>query len=59
SHTLLVFLFHGVGGEHSINVSREAHSQLIHYLKQHKNEIWVAPMVEVAKYIKKNQSHKK
>ena len=26
AHTLLVFLFHGVGGEHSLNVSREAHS---------------------------------
>ena len=56
SHTLLVFLFHGVGGEHNINVSLEAHSQLIHYLKQHKNEIWIAPMVDVAKYVKEKQS---
>lgn len=59
SHTLIVFLFHGVGGEHSINVSAEAHSQLIHFLKAHKKEIWVAPMVEVAQYIKKEQQQKK
>ena len=55
SNTLLVFLFHGVGGEHNINVSLEAHRQLIQYLKQHEHEIWIAPMVDVAKYIRKNQ----
>jgi sialate O-acetylesterase len=59
SHTLLVFLFHGVGGGHSINVSLEAHRQLIQYLKQNKTSIWVAPMVEVAKYIRTNISEKK
>jgi len=55
SNSLLVFMFHGVGGEHNINVSTEAHSQLVHYLKQHKNEIWVAPMVDVAKFVKAKQ----
>ena len=55
SHSLLVFMFHGVGGEHNINVSTEAHSQLVHYLKQHENEIWVAPMVDVAKFVKAKQ----
>jgi peptidoglycan/xylan/chitin deacetylase (PgdA/CDA1 family) len=52
---LLVFLFHGVGGEHSLNVSLEAHTQLLKYLKQHQKELWVAPMVEVAEYIKAYQ----
>lgn len=52
SNTLLVFLFHGVGGEHNIDVSLSAHSQLIHYLKQHESNIWVAPMAEVATYVK-------
>jgi peptidoglycan-N-acetylglucosamine deacetylase len=52
SHALLVFLFHGVGGEHDINVSKEAHSQLIHYLRQNQKDIWVAPMVDVAKYVR-------
>lgn len=55
SHTLLVFLFHGVGGEHNINVSLEAHRQLIQFLKQHENEIWIAPLVDVAKYIREKQ----
>jgi len=55
SHTLLVFMFHGVGGEHNINVSLEAHRGLIHYLKQHEKDVWVAPMVDVAGYIKKSR----
>jgi Predicted xylanase/chitin deacetylase len=59
SHTLLVFIFHGVGGGHSINVSLEAHRQLLAFLKQHKNEIWNAPMVDVAKFISSQQKLKK
>jgi peptidoglycan-N-acetylglucosamine deacetylase len=55
-NALLVFLFHGVGGEHSLNVSMRAHSQLLHYLKQNQNNIWVAPMIEVAEFIKKYQT---
>jgi peptidoglycan-N-acetylglucosamine deacetylase len=54
-NTLLVFLFHGVGGEHSLNVSLEAHRQLLRYLKQNEKEIWVAPMITVAEYIGKRQ----
>ena len=56
THRLLVFLFHGVGGGHNINVNSSAHSQLLHYLKKHEGEIWIAPMVQVADYIKKNQT---
>jgi len=51
-HGLLVLLFHGVGGGHGLNVSMEAHNQLLHFLKEHQEAIWVAPMVEVAEYIK-------
>jgi len=56
SHTLLVFLFHGVGGGHSLNVGLSEHSKLIHYLKEHEKEIWIAPMVDVAQNIKTVQS---
>jgi peptidoglycan/xylan/chitin deacetylase (PgdA/CDA1 family) len=59
SHTLLVFLFHGVGGGHSLNVGLKEHSQLLHYLKAYEKEIWVAPMVEVAERIKLSQAAKK
>jgi peptidoglycan/xylan/chitin deacetylase (PgdA/CDA1 family) len=44
---LIVFLFHGVGGEHGINVSRKEHSKLLGFLKENKKDIWVAPLVEV------------
>jgi sialate O-acetylesterase len=56
SHTLLVFLFHGVGGGHSLNVALPAHRQLLRYLKAHEKDIWVAPLVEVAQQIKAEQT---
>lgn len=59
SHTLLVFLFHGVGGGHSINVSLDAHSKLIHYLKNNEKNIWIAPMVDVAEKISQYQAANK
>ncbi|RZK23611.1 MAG: chitooligosaccharide deacetylase [Hymenobacter sp.] len=56
SHTLLVFLFHGVGGGHSLNVDLAAHRQLLRYLKAHESEIYIAPMVEVAEKIRAAQA---
>jgi len=53
SHTLLVFLFHGVGGGHNINVSLAEHSKLLHYLKANEKDIWIAPMVDIADKIEK------
>jgi len=54
-----VFLFHGVGGQHSLNVSLQAHRQLLHYLQQKQKNVWVAPMIDVAEYIKSyRQGHK-
>lgn len=55
-NTYLVFLFHGVGGEHSINVSAEAHSQLVHYLKANEKDIWVASFSEVTGYMQHQRS---
>jgi peptidoglycan/xylan/chitin deacetylase (PgdA/CDA1 family) len=55
THTLLVFLFHGVGGGHSLNVGLKEHSLLLHFLKNHEREIWVAPMVEVADNVRAYQ----
>ncbi len=56
THTLLVFLFHGVGGGHNINVGLREHSELLHFIKDHEKDIWVAPMVEVAEYIAVHQT---
>ena len=52
---LLVIIFHGVGGGHSLNVSLPAHSRLLHYLKQHEKDIWTAPLVEVARFVKERK----
>lgn len=54
-NSLLVFLFHGVGGEHDINVTLDAHSKLLHFLKQNEKDIWVAPFIDAVEYIKTNQ----
>ena len=51
TNSLLVILFHGVGGEHSINVSSEAHRELLTYLKQNEKDIYIAPMLTVAEHI--------
>ena len=57
TNSLLVFPFHGVGGEHANNVSLSAHRQLLQFLKQNEKDIWIAPMIEVAEYIKDWQLH--
>ncbi|MFC6999832.1 polysaccharide deacetylase family protein [Rufibacter roseus] len=49
---MIVFLFHGVGGEHSLNVSRKAHAELLGFLKKHEKEIWNPTFIEAAKYLK-------
>ena len=46
---LVTFLFHGVGGGHSMNIELEEHRKLLEFLKAHEDEIWVAPVVEIAK----------
>ncbi len=56
THSLLVILFHGVGGGNSLNVSVNAHRQFLSYLKEQEKDIWIAPMIEVAAYIKNYQS---
>jgi sialate O-acetylesterase len=49
---LLVFLFHGVGGEHGLNVGLKEHRALLQFLKAHEKDIWVAPFIEVTEYMK-------
>jgi peptidoglycan-N-acetylglucosamine deacetylase len=52
---LLVFLFHGVGGEHSINVDLNAHRQLLRFLKEQEGAVWVAPLIDVVGYLRKTR----
>ena len=58
TNSLLVILFHGVGGGNSLNVSLPAHREFLQYLKKNEKDIWVAPMLDVAEYIKKSQANK-
>lgn len=58
TNSLLVILFHGVGGGNSLDVSLPEHRKFLEYLQENKKDIWVAPMIEVAEYVKKNQSKK-
>jgi sialate O-acetylesterase len=53
---LLVFLFHGVGGDHSLNVSLQAHRELLKFLKQNLKDIWVGTFMDVTQYIRKQQA---
>jgi Predicted xylanase/chitin deacetylase len=52
SNTLLVILFHGVGGGNSLNVAVPDHSKFLHYLKQNEKDIWVTTMLDAAEYIR-------
>jgi sialate O-acetylesterase len=57
TNSLLVILFHGVGGGNSLNVSLPAHREFLQYLKRNEKDIWVAPMIEVADFVNKYQKH--
>jgi peptidoglycan-N-acetylglucosamine deacetylase len=59
TNSLLVILFHGVGGGNGLNVALNEHRQLLQYIRQHENEIWVAPLSETASYIKNWQAAQK
>ena len=52
TNSLLVILFHGVGGGNGLNVELPAHREFLQYLKKNEKSIWIAPMIEVAEYIK-------
>lgn len=52
TNTLLVFVFHGVGGEHSLDVSLAAHRELVHFLKANEKNIYVDTLLGVSEYIK-------
>jgi peptidoglycan/xylan/chitin deacetylase (PgdA/CDA1 family) len=56
TNSLLVILFHGVGGGNSLNVSLAAHREFLEFLKKNEKDIWTTPMIEAAEYIKQYHS---
>jgi peptidoglycan/xylan/chitin deacetylase (PgdA/CDA1 family) len=59
TNSLLVILFHGVGGGNSLNVSLPAHREFLKFLKQNEKDIMIAPMLMVAEHIKSWQMRDK
>jgi sialate O-acetylesterase len=55
TNSLLVILFHGVGGGNSLDVSVSEHSKFLHLLKQQEKNLWITTMLNVSEYIKKYQ----
>jgi peptidoglycan/xylan/chitin deacetylase (PgdA/CDA1 family) len=47
---LMVVLFHGVGGGHSINTDRKKHSDFLKYLKKNEKDFWVTTMLDASKH---------
>ncbi len=56
TNSLLVILFHGVGGGNGLNVALPEHRAFLQYIKKNENNIWVAPMLTVANHVKKWQA---
>ena len=50
--TMAVIMFHSVGGGY-LNVSSEAHEQLLKYLEQHSDILWVDTFQNVIKHVSK------
>ncbi|WP_341228251.1 polysaccharide deacetylase family protein [uncultured Arcticibacterium sp.] len=51
NNALITILFHGVGGGHGLNVSLEAHEQLLEYLEKNQEDIWTTTFIDAAKYV--------
>jgi len=49
--------FHGVGAEH-MRVSKKAHEEMLKYLVEHKDEIWVATIKEISEFLRSKQIKK-
>lgn len=52
TNSLLVILFHGVGGGNGLDVSLADHRAFLLYLKSKEKELMIAPMLKVAKHVK-------
>ncbi|MCW5980510.1 MAG: polysaccharide deacetylase family protein [Bryobacteraceae bacterium] len=48
---LAVFMFHGVGGGHSIDISREAHRELLGWLDKHREVVWTDTFRRVMEHV--------
>lgn len=49
------FTFHGIGGDY-LDVSREAHDELLAYLAAHRDAYWTAPFIEQMRWVRAQQA---
>jgi hypothetical protein len=59
TNSLLVILFHGVGGGNGLDVTPAAHREFLNFLKQNEKDIMIEPMVTVAEHIAEWQTRDK
>jgi peptidoglycan/xylan/chitin deacetylase (PgdA/CDA1 family) len=52
--TMVNFTFHGIGGDH-LQVSTEAHDELLQYLSDHRDIYWVDTFINIMRYVKEQQ----
>ena len=52
---LAVFMFHGVGGGHSIDISREAHQKLVGWLAANRQTVWTDTFRSVMTHVTAEQ----
>lgn len=51
----VIITFHGIGkGENYLSIDEEEHRKLVSFLSENRNEVWVAPIIEVCRYLKSN-----
>ena len=53
--TMVDFTFHGIGGDH-LQVSKEAHEELLAYLAAHRDRYWTAPFIDIMRWVRKAQA---
>ena len=52
----IIYMIHGVGeGTHGLFIDEDEHRQLVEYLGGRQDDIWVAPLKEVAQYLKERE----
>jgi hypothetical protein len=48
--TMINFTFHGIGGDYLVT-STQAHEALLAYLAAHRDRVWTAPFLDIAKHV--------
>ncbi len=48
---MLVLVFHGVGGDHAINIDKDKHDAFVRYLASRRDELWITTLAEASRHI--------